>query len=483
MTLVWIALTVLAIASIFACRQLIAEAWRPGARAQAFSAQIIVTGGTFSATTLISSREILQAATLAGFVASLLLSELTDSKRAQAEPRLSAPKVNGTPAGLILAFWAWLFCVNIWMADDETAYSALSRIVSGIALAAFVITQRYRPITAAQFFSAALTTVAFVVATVPLTPGAFIPCGKFKCTDFDAILQGPFESGNLLGLMAAISGALLLASSHVSKKSTITTMVFLFAILYATMSRTSALALGAGVALIITNSLLSTPKRSYRSSPLSTTVVALSVSVLPIAIGMTLVFRAQLSDFSNRGRIWILGREAVSGYAASGRGIDWWDALTHAGYFGKTFDRFPHSEYLLVYFSGGLIGLALFAVVMFRVTGSAIENYRSIARGAVVPLVFTVCGIIEAIWNPLTIDAGTWLFFALVSVCVGTASRNVPEGTSRPGVDTPWMPKQTAYGPKSRSAHDKPPFFYSNNHERPSHAGELTKDGQPEHRA
>ncbi|TQK30592.1 hypothetical protein FBY28_3619 [Arthrobacter sp. SLBN-53] len=482
MTLVWIALTVLAIASVFASRQLIAEAWSPGARAQAFSAQIIVTGGTFSATTLIGSRELLQAATLAGFVASLLLSELSGSKRPHPERRSSAPIMNGTPAGLILAFWAWLFCVNIWMADDETAYSALSRIVSGIALAAFVITQRYRPITAAQFFSAALTTTTFVVVTVPLTPGAFIPCGKFKCTDFDAILQGPFESGNLLGLMAAISGALLLATCSISKKSMVT-MVFLFAILYATMSRTSSLALGAGVALMAFNRFLSMPKRSYRASPLSITLVALSVSVLPIAIGMALVFRAQLSDFSNRGRIWILGREAVSGYAASGRGIDWWDALTHAGYFGKTFDRFPHSEYLLIYFSGGLIGLALFAVVMFRVTASAIENYRSTARGAVVPLVFAVCGIIEAIWNPLTIDAGTWLFFALVSVCVGTAGRNVPEETSQPRAGTSWMPKQTRCASEGRVVHDDSPLLYSNDHERRSPAGELAQDGQPEHRA
>lgn len=481
MTLVWIALTVLAIASIFACRQLISESWRPGVRAQAFSAQIIVTGGTFSATTLMSNRELLQAATLAGFVASLLFSELSGSKRTHVELRSSAPLTNATPAGLILAFWAWLFCVNIWMADDETAYSALSRIVSGIALAAFVITQRYRPITAAQFFSAALTTITLVIVTVPLTPGAFIPCGKFKCTDFDAILQGPFESGNLLGLMAAISGALLLASSRISKKSVIP-MVFLFAILYATMSRTSALALGAGVALIAFNSFLSTPKRSYRTSPLSTAVVALSVSVLPIAIGMALVFRAHLSDFSNRGRIWILGREAVSGYAASGRGIDWWDALTHAGYFGKTFDRFPHSEYLLIYFSGGLIGLTLFAIVMFRVTASAIENYPSTARGAVVPLVFAVCGIIEAIWNPLTIDAGTWLFFALVSVCVGTASRNIEEYASRAGANTPWMPKHTTHAPDRRVAPSEP-LLQSNDHERRPPAGEFTQDGQPEHRA
>jgi len=156
-------------------------------------------------------------------------------------------------------------------------------------------------------------------------------------------------------------------------------------------------------------------------------LAAVLIATIPLLLSMALVFLTEASAFSNRGRIWALGREAVGDHAFTGVGIDRWSLLSELGYFGRGFDRFTHSEFLLIYFAGGVVGLVLFALILYRVTYRAIIENGSLARGAVYPLAFAVCGVIETIWNPLTIDAGTWFFFALISVASAASAGDTPQ--------------------------------------------------------
>lgn len=418
MTLIAVALAALAIVSLVVSRDLIAEAWRPGSRFEAVTAQVIVTGGMFSSSVLVPNR-VLQIATISFFVALLIMAELSDSRSLRVNrllPSIEQSASNGTPVMLVLSLWLWLFGVNLWFLADDASEDALFRLVSGVTILLFVIVQKYRPITALQFYSAAITTIAFIVIAVPITPGAFVPCSQFKCNELGAILQGPFDSGNLLGLAAAMCAALLLAVQSELRR-TFFVLLFLMAVLYTTMSRTSILAIGAAVILFAVDRILAASMQRHLQA--AARVAAVTVAAVPMVLSMGFVFLTDASAFSNRGRIWALGREAVSDHPFTGVGIDRWSLLSDLGYFGRGFDRFTHSEFLLMYFSGGIVGLVLITILLYKVTFTAIVANRSLARGAVYPLVFAFCGIIETIWNPLTIDAGTWFFFALISVVTG----------------------------------------------------------------
>lgn len=426
MTLIAVVIAALALVSLVVSRDAIVEAWRPGARFQAASAQVIVTGGMVSSSVLVPNR-ILQIVTIALFGALLVMAELTDGRSprcANSLPNRGTLVTNGTPVTLILSLWLWLFVVNLWFLADDAAEDALFRVVSGVTIVLFVITQKYRAITALHFYSAAITTVALIALAVPITPNAFIPCSQFKCNEIGAILQGPFASGNLLGLAAAMCAALLLAV-RVETRRAFPVLVFLMAILYTTMSRTSLLAIGAAVGLLAIDRIASGSIRRHLETVAK--LAAVLIATIPLLLSMALVFLTEASAFSNRGRIWALGREAVGDHAFTGVGIDRWSLLSELGYFGRGFDRFTHSEFLLIYFAGGVVGLVLFALILYRVTYRAIIENGSLARGAVYPLAFAVCGVIETIWNPLTIDAGTWFFFALISVASAASAGDTPQ--------------------------------------------------------
>jgi O-Antigen ligase len=413
-------LMALALMSLLTSRAEIARAWQSGTRLQAASAQVLVTGGMLSVTTLVASRTLLQMATVAVFLGTVVWAELFDSREFGRSVR--RPIVNQTPVWLILALWFWLFAVNLWFVIDEDASEALYRVISGVVLFIYVVAQRYRPITATQFYSASLVTLALIVVALPLWPNAFIPCGKFKCNQINAILQGPFLSGNTLGLAAGMCAALLVTSTLVRSRHVFVAL-FLISIIYTTMSRTAFIAFGVTGLLVVVDRVVRSGRLSWASFNALAKVTAACVAILPLVTSMYLIFESDSDAFSNRGRIWRLGRDAVAESPLVGRGLDRWEILSDAGYFGKEFALFTHSEYLLFYFSGGIVALVLFALILYRIAYLSIAGHRSMARGAAVPLTFAVCGVIETVWNPLTIDSGTWLFFAVVAVVCGQPAR------------------------------------------------------------
>ena len=412
-----ILLAILAIASVVASRRSIAEAWRSGQRLQAASAQVLVTGGMLTEATFVQNRALMQIGVVALFVAILVFAELSDGRlrRHHIQARVP-PTYNRTPVLSILLLWAWLYAVNLWFMADEASNNALYRTASGVALVLFLITQRYRPVTLLHFYSAALLTVSAIAVALPFSAGIFTPCGNFKCNAIGVLLHGPFPSENSLGFAAAMCAVLYVIAVPRSR-STAIVLAFLVATIYATYSRTSLLALGAAMALGVVQILLSR-KPAAKNATVLANVVAMSCAVIPMIAGMALVYRSGSGAFSDRGRIWALGRTAASEYPVTGRGLDSWNLLTNSGFFGKHFALYPHSEYLLIYFSGGLVGLILFAVVIHRITYIAILAQNSLARGAVLPVYFVTAAMTETIWNPLSVDVGTWIFFALVAACV-----------------------------------------------------------------
>lgn len=419
-----LALSLFGAISLIAARHDIAVAWQKGVRLQALAAQIIVTGGMLSAVSFINQRMIIQIFTVALFVTVLVLAN-TGIGKASSET-LAMRGSGGVPTAAILLFWAWLYLVNIWFMLDAESNSALYRVVSGIALIAFLVGQRGRPIASIQIYSASLTSLAVSAIALPITPNGFVECGRFKCTELGIIVQGPFQSGNLFGLAAVVSGALLFAATRFSRRS-IVVLLFLATILYTTMARTAVLALVVVGLLLLIDLCLKRADSKAEISKSAAAVTALCISSIPVALSLWLIYTSEWNAFSNRGRIWAFGRQAVSGHEVTGLGIDAWSSLTGADFGGK-FDNGQHSEYLLVYFSGGFVGLLLFAVVLYRITYIAVYSSGSIGIGAAVPAAFVTAGIFENIWNPLTVDQATWYFYAMVAVCASvTRSGKAPE--------------------------------------------------------
>lgn len=400
------------------------------------SAQVLVTGG-LGAATVVGDRHFVQVGTIFIFVYLLVLAKLStpNSRAYSLHSRDASLTHTGAPVLIVLVMWTWLYVVNIWFATGADYHQAIFRVVSGITLLVFLIAQRndplvfsidqrHHPLAALQYYSASVITLASLLILLPLFPSWFIPCDEvqFKCNRIDAILQGPLESGNLLGLAAAMCAALLVFNLGISRRSLVV-MVFLLLVLYATMSRTSFIALGAAVGFFAVDRLLFRKPSFERIPDWLAGTTAVCIAVVPMSIGMYLVFTSDPDAFSARGAVWAYAREALVDFPVTGRGIDTWNLLKSSGFFGWQFEKFTHSEYLLFYFSGGVIGLVLIAGVLYRITYIAIKEQNSLGRGVVVPLTFAICGMIETMWNPLTIDAGSWLFFALISVaCVTRTS-------------------------------------------------------------
>jgi hypothetical protein len=420
-------LAVLGLASIWAARIEIAEAWRPGTRLQAMAAQVIITGGTLAAADFVPQRRLIQIFTAGLFLYLLVLIGIVGdgSRRPVRRTRRLSFSAQGAQIPILMATWAWLYAVNIWFAPPTS--DAPARVASGVTLLLFLSVQGHRPMSAVQFYCASLITISALAVALPLFPSWFGECDHFKCNALNAILHGPFVSGNILGVWTATCAALLLASTRLSARMVVV-LVFLSFVVYAVYSRTAQIAVVITALFVVGERFIRASKREPLPFGQRAAVMALLVSAVPLAIGLYFVFGSNPSDFSSRGDTWARGREAVSKYVLTGRGIDSWHELQDSGLFGRWFRTlFTHSEPLLIYFSGGVIALVLFFASMYSVTYASILRYQSLARGAAVPLAFGILGLFEAVWNPLTVDESTWVFLAIITgTAVSSEFRNHP---------------------------------------------------------
>lgn len=301
--------------------------------------------------------------------------------------------------------------VNVFYMLELAPATVLMRGSSGLLLIVFIIGQTQSRITAAHFYSAAIISLSVLGLSIPLMSTAFRPCTAFKCGVTGSLLQGPFLSGNFMGLCFVFCGALLLLVP-MSWAGRICVLAFVSTALVATVARTSAVALGLAVGVYM---LARVFERQAHSAPpkFVAGLASIAVTMVPVTIGVYLVYTADQFALSNRGRVWALGRLAAEDNPMSGVGLDAWSFLQETGDVSTI--HFTHSFYLLLLFSGGFIALSLFTMTMIRLVYNGIVDWQSVGRGSLLPIVFLVCGITEGTWNPLTVDGLSWMFFATVA--------------------------------------------------------------------
>lgn len=284
-----------------------------------------------------------------------------------------------------------------------------------------------------------IVSLLIILIVSPFVSSVWRACDIFKCGPFGGIYTGPFSSENALAIFGCVA---LMCQIHAwSKLSGILTIAPIGLALYATESRTSQLALaGALIAWCVSVLWRSLAKRSAKNLELAASgrthgqVTTFSVICFALfVLGFVLIVTADPSSFSNRGNVWIRGMAALGEAWPVGLGLDRWSYLQTIGLLPPLF---PHSQYLLLLFGGGVIAVVLMFVLIFK---SLVAGSRSISAGSFsvgYAVFLAILGLTEAYWNPIAYDGHTWLVLPLIFVLLSDAPERVSgRSTSESSVD------------------------------------------------
>ncbi|QOT16036.1 O-antigen ligase family protein [Paenarthrobacter sp. YJN-5] len=257
---------------------------------------------------------------------------------------------------------------------------------------------------------------------------AWRPCDIFKCGPFGAIYTGPFSSENALAIYACV--AILFVLKTWSGTVSVLSLLPVLLTLYATESRTSQLAVVLGLAawafyLLCLKGTRRT--RDFHPDPSRGKRLVFQLTVAAIfCVGFYLVTNAEPAQFSNRGMIWIRGLTALGDDWAAGLGLDRW---TYYQSIGLLPPLFPHSEYLLLLFGGGVLSVGFLYAAHYSSIASASRRTADLGVAVSYNVFLAVLGLTEAYWNPVAFDGHTFLVLPLVYLA-SRAVDPVPSGLS-----------------------------------------------------
>ncbi|MFC4787266.1 hypothetical protein ACT8ZV_22505 [Nocardioides sp. MAHUQ-72] len=343
--------------------------------------------GVFQEAGILGSETILQL-TIVGFTAACALFAILLG-------RGSAPKpTRATVQGVALVWSAWLV---MFLSDFYNNYSAgnvlLLRLAPGVmwlcVLMAWSVRQPRRDIAALGVAA----TLGLASALVLASPEPFRACDQFKCGALGALLEGPFASENYYALLAAATIALALGTG-LGRRVTLPLYATAGLVLVAAGSRSAQIALA--VALLVH---LFYGDGRPRTPPRWAGWMAMPAAA---GVGLWLVYNAKWDSFSNRGGVWIQGRETLAGHELIGLGITRWSGY---GSLPAVSHHYPHSFYLLAIFSGGMLALVLLLAGLAKGVTASDQG-----RGArlVYASAFVVLGFTEADANLMSIDGLSW---------------------------------------------------------------------------
>lgn len=277
------------------------------------------------------------------------------------------------------------------------------------------------------FVTGTLAAFAAMSALTPFYPDPLRRCVPDKCSVFGSLLEGPYGSENFVSVVA---GSVLLLAWTLRRDA--------FSLLGGATGAVALLAAGGrgsltGVAVgALAAAALSVPwvRDRVGSWPAATRRgLALTATTTFSVVALLLILRADSSDFSRRGTVWRHGLAAVREHWVLGVGLSRWD-----GYAGVTpvSHHYPHSQYLLVVFTAGLVGLAMYAVLTAVLLSAAVRTALvpgSGGAGLVGHVLFLLTvGLVEVVANPLAVDGLSWLLLQLLLPTVRQGSgQKAPE--------------------------------------------------------
>jgi len=226
-------------------------------------------------------------------------------------------------------------------------------------------------------------------------------CDQFKCGLFDSIFTGPFSSENYLAQVATI--AILFVTVRGTSRQRPFVILLGATVLLAATSRTAAISLG--IALVL-GFALSRPARSAR------THLAFWLVASGALASVLIVSNASPADYSNRGGIWRRTLATTQGNEWLGAGISRWSAWQQSGLLPPS--NFPHNQLILIYFSAGVVGCAVYLIVLWRLLRTLTSNPNVALAATTMISYLLVSGITEVMWNPATIDGHCFVILAVL---------------------------------------------------------------------
>ncbi len=247
-----------------------------------------------------------------------------------------------------------------------------------------------------------------------------------KCTAAGRIYVGIYDSSNVLTLFAALT--LLLALQLPRSTWRVVLIVGLLVIMTITGSRTTLIAIAAvpllGVIVAATARKKATDVWAARG-----TVIAL-LFTMTATIGFRFLYaHPDPFAFSRRGRVWLDIDTFVNPGSVAGLGRSRYKELLAEGHF---FLHFPHSQFLLLLFFGGMIAVVLYGILLVVAATAAKAQTRLQLVLAVAPVLFLIThGLTEISWDAGSLDP--YYFVVLVVVTSVTSPLKRPrEVAARP---------------------------------------------------
>jgi hypothetical protein len=368
----------------------------------------MIGGGIAVNTVFLNTSNIFRLVLIALIALSAFASILTSGRREGGAERHALPAILG------LLLWLWLFVADLEFAQNLTTKAEIARLLAGLAWLAVLAVRVYRPLSLRSVAVIAAASVAVTSIGTLLLPvdHAWRTCDKYKCGSFGALLHGPFESENYFAMQASLVGILVLVSLR--GRVRVWAAALCIVILVASGSRTSILVFAMAVFILI----VWRRRESPHARPFA--VRALAIGIVPPLVGWIMVTKANSHSFSDRGSIWQQALATMPGHYLTGQGVDQWYVLQDAGLVP---DHFPHSQILLIMFSGGTIAAALYCVWLWAACAQALRLNPGDPGVALFLITFAMIGLTEVVWNPLTFDGLTWAAMALSAATVGVADR------------------------------------------------------------
>lgn len=231
-----------------------------------------------------------------------------------------------------------------------------------------------------------------------------------KCSAVGRIYVGIFNSANAVAIFSLVALLLTFLVRRSKPRSVLIASLILTAVI--TGSRTPEVALG--VAIILgAASAFAVPVRKSGRGVASNRLVGAALACVTPAMGLLIVWHFHGSSFSNRGFVWQQIEGFVSPTSLIGRGKTVYENLLSVGLFRG---HYPHSEYLLLLFFGGLIAVSLYAIFLFTLWARASAATRWELFLRLLPLlVIMVEGLTELTWNAAGLDSDIWIVVAMIA--------------------------------------------------------------------
>lgn len=257
----------------------------------------------------------------------------------------------------------------------------------------------------------------------------FRTCRADKCGLLGTLYTGIFTNENTYGLALALSVSFIWMAFRGPVR--IILACYVAGIAYVTGSRSAELVAVVSVVIlfILRPSISDDPEAATRFSddtPVGKPALAVLAACSAAFIGFVLPFlNLDPNSLTQRPYFWKLARTQLSASPLYGLGSEAWASLYQAGMIPVALTYSVHNQWLDVIYTGGMIGLLFFVLLLVSMLLRAGRAHVVVASCLLIPV---LAG--SSLERPWSFDISDWLTFTLLATILMPA-RTIPASTTR----------------------------------------------------